>query len=88
MSHELVVELERVRYKLLRAFKALAGEGAITPEQFRDVAQLIERIEHVPVEDVRRVMEGLAGRQADTKDVPAGAHQDEPAQGQGLPAAA
>ena len=60
MSHELTVALERVRWKLLRAYKAVADQGAITQEQLEEAASLLEHLDDVPAEELRARLMALA----------------------------
>lgn len=60
MGHRLEVALERVRWKLLRAYQAMAERGAITQEQLLEVGRLLEHIDDVPVEELRARLMGLA----------------------------
>ena len=60
MSHGVTVALERVRWKLLRAYQALAERGALREEQLREVEALLERLDEVPTGQVRRRLMELA----------------------------
>lgn len=51
---DLVDRLERVRLRLAAAYRRLQQEGAITEEQLEAVMEVIDRIEHLPIDEVRR----------------------------------
>ena len=61
MEHDLRAHLERVRWKLLRAFERMQSEGAITAEQYRQAAELVGQIEHVPVGEVKQRLDAILG---------------------------
>lgn len=57
---DLLDHLERVRVRLAAAYRRLRQEGAITEEQLEAVMEVIDQIEHLPVDEVRRRLEALA----------------------------
>jgi len=56
---DLLDHLERVRLRLAAAYRRLRQEGAITEEQLEAVMEVIDQIEHLPLDEVRRRLEGL-----------------------------
>lgn len=58
---DLVDHLERVRVRLAAAYRRLWQEGAITEQQLEAIMEVIDRIEHLPVDEVRRRLERIVG---------------------------
>ncbi|HEY8426498.1 MAG TPA: hypothetical protein VIK73_10865 [Limnochordales bacterium] len=56
---DLLDHLERVRLRLAAAYRRLMQEGAITEEQLEAVMEVIDQIEHLPLDEVRRRLEAL-----------------------------
>lgn len=58
---DLLDHLERVRVRLAAAYRRLWQEGAITEQQLEAIMDVIDRIEHLPVDEVRRRLESIVG---------------------------
>ena len=58
---DLLDHLERVRVRLAAAYRRLWQEGAITEQQLEAIMEVIDRIEHLPVDEVRRRLELIVG---------------------------
>lgn len=56
---DLVDHLERVRVRLAAAYRRLWQEGAISEQQLEAIMDIIDHIEHLPVDEVRRRLERI-----------------------------
>ncbi|NLG70312.1 MAG: hypothetical protein GX496_12260 [Firmicutes bacterium] len=73
---DLLDHLERVRLRLAAAYRRLRQEGAITEEQLEAVMEVIDRIEHLPLDEVRRRLQELGHAAADRRQAEHGGGSD------------
>ena len=62
MRKELLDEMERLRLKLLGAFEAERRRGSLSESEWTELRELLMRIEHVPVDEVKERMQRLVSR--------------------------
>ncbi|MEW6045119.1 MAG: hypothetical protein AB1609_01350 [Bacillota bacterium] len=58
---DLIDRLERVRLRLAEAYRRLWQEGALTEQQFEEVMEVLDNIEKLPVNEVRRRLQQIGG---------------------------